>query len=183
MTNKGEPRGSPLWSTGRKLAVDDGNDLVSLRVDHDDLVADEDEVISPPFRVDRHDIGRKRMEGHVVRYAGADRDVEIHMLHRGDVLLLDHAGDLGALLGGELGAGAGLSDCPRRALGTLGFGVHVGPVFATLGLHVALVFAAFGLLAVLIVTAFGLHFLVAAFAVLRAHALRFLTLLLGALAA
>ena len=48
-----------------------------LRIDHHDLVADQDELIAAPFRIDRHDFRRKRMEGDVARHAGADRDREV----------------------------------------------------------------------------------------------------------
>ncbi len=43
------------------------------------------------------------------RHTGADRDREVHIGHRLDILLLDDRGDLGALLGGQLGARAGLT--------------------------------------------------------------------------
>ena len=38
-----------------RLGLDDGDDLEVLRIDHDDLVADQDELVAAPFRIDRHD--------------------------------------------------------------------------------------------------------------------------------
>src|SRR6185437_15997518 len=42
--------------------VEDRDDLERARIDHDDLVADQDELIAAPIRIDRHDFRRQRME-------------------------------------------------------------------------------------------------------------------------
>src|SRR6266436_149016 len=91
------------------LGLENSHDLEGPRIDHDDLVVDEDELTSTPFRVDRHDFPRKRVESHVARNAGADRDREVNVRERLNVLLPDHGCDLGALLGRELRGSAGLS--------------------------------------------------------------------------
>src|SRR4051794_8484605 len=56
------------------LRVEDSHDLECPRIDHEDLVVHEDELIPAPFRIDRYDFPRKRVESHVARHAGADRD-------------------------------------------------------------------------------------------------------------
>src|SRR5689334_2752261 len=45
------------WSLG-----DDRHDLVGRRLDDDDLIVDQDELIAAPLRIDRHDLGRQRIE-------------------------------------------------------------------------------------------------------------------------
>src|SRR5258708_34981712 len=107
----------------------------------------------------------------------------------------DHCGDLGALFGGDLRAGAGLAGRRLRAIiAGLGFRLHLAVVaaFAALRVHLAVVtaFATFSLhvvvarvvvaalgfhVAVLALAAFCLHVLAALGLVLRAHALRLLT--------
>src|SRR5579859_4627976 len=88
----------------------------------------------------------------LARHAGADRQREVHVIHRLDVLLMDHAGDLGALLGGQLGAGAGLACGLRTLIRTVHFGlralvravhfagatplINATPPFAAFRLHV-----------------------------------------------
>src|SRR5438445_581546 len=141
------------------------DDLVRVRIHDHDLLLDEDELIPAPFRIDRHHSLRQRVEGHVARYAGADRNREVHVRHRLNALFLDHAGDLGALLGRAL-------ITLHRALAgrlTLLFALLLGLLF---GLHAAAVFLAL-----------GLHVLVlAAFAAFRLHVLAALHLVFGALA-
>src|SRR5258708_158268 len=165
----------------RNLDVKHVHDLVRARVHHQDLVVDQDVLISAPLRINRHDLLRKRVEPHFARNAGADRYREVHVLDRLNTLFLDHSGDLGALLGRKLRAGPGLTGGdlglrPRRALL-----LRVHAVFTTLR-RVA-VFAALGVhLAVATFTALGLHVFaglviasLGAF-VLRAHALRLFAL-------
>src|SRR5882724_5594109 len=113
------------------------------------------------------------MEGYAAaRNAGTDRDREVDVGHRLNVLFLDHRGDLGALLSRELGARASLTGGLRlvglRLGGRLGLAVR-----STLRLRVHFAVTAFCL-----VTAFGLHVLAggALFIGLRAHALRLFTL-------
>src|SRR5882757_3399663 len=179
------------------LGLEDRDDFECLRIHHQDLIADQDEFISAPLRIDAHDLRRERAQAHTLaRNAGADRDLEVDIVDRRNVLIPDHGGDLGALLGRELGGRASLA---RRRRGLrLGFRVHVAvavaglgvliPVAAFAGLGVLLPVAAFAALGVLIlVAALGLHVVLPAFAtlglhvltalglVLRAHALRLLT--------
>src|SRR5437879_12692560 len=114
------------------------HDLVGVRIDYHDLLLDEDELIPAPFRIDRHHSLRQRMEGHLARYAGANRNREVHVRHRRNALLVDHAGDLGALLGRELRGRAGLARRGRAlARGSaLSLGLHT--VLLALGLLVLL---------------------------------------------
>src|SRR5712664_4954995 len=107
------------------------------------------------------------MEGYAAaRNAGTDRDREVDVGHRLNVLFLDHRGDLGALLSREFGARRGLSR------GGLGLAVR-----STLGVRVFAI-TALSLHAVAVFAAFGLHVLAggALFIGLRAHALRLFTL-------
>src|SRR6185312_6797174 len=173
--------------------LENGHDLERIRIDHHDLVADPNELISAPFGIDRHDFRRKRMERDVARHAGADRDREVGIGKRCNMLLAEHAGDLGALFGRKLRTGAGLSNrlALRAVVAFAAFGLHVAAVFTALGFHVAAVFAAFAafrlhlaavfaafrLLAIAIFAAFGLHLLAAlGLVIFRAHGLRPLTL-------
>src|SRR5258705_83303 len=95
------------------------------------------------------------MESDVTRNVGADRNREVDVGHRADVLRLDHGGDLGALLGREL----------RTRTGLTGGGGRLGRTVAILGaVHVA-------------VAILGLHILRrTGLVVFRAHALRALAL-------
>src|SRR6185312_2131142 len=170
--------------------LENGHDLERIRIDHHDLVADPNELISAPFGIDRHDFRRKRMERDVAGHAGADRDREVGIGKRCNMLFAEHAGDLGALFGRKLRTGAGLSNrlALRAVAAFAAFGLHVAAVFTalglhvaavltTLGLHVAAVFAAFRLLAIAIFAAFGLHLLAAlGLVIFRAHGLRPLAL-------
>src|SRR3954452_6241149 len=102
------------------LGVQDSHDLIGVRIDDHDLVLDQDVAIGPPFRINRHDAGRQGVQlDALARNAGADRNREVHVGHRTHVLLADHRGDLRALLGRELGAGAGLADSRVGAALTL----------------------------------------------------------------
>src|SRR5258707_5157445 len=51
-------------SKRRILRLEDSHDLEGPRIDHDDLAVDEDELISTPLRIDRHNFPRKRVEPH-----------------------------------------------------------------------------------------------------------------------
>src|SRR5437879_2507597 len=114
------------------------HDLVGVWIHDHDLLLDEDELIPAPFRIDRHHALWQRMEGHVARYAGANRNREVHVRHRRNALLVDHAGDLGALLGRELRGRAGLARGGRALAGgsALSLGLRLRAVLLTLGLLV-----------------------------------------------
>src|SRR5882724_12750021 len=88
------------------------------------------------------------MEGYAAaRNAGTDRDREVDVGHRLNVLFLDHRGDLGALLSRELGARASLTS--RLGLVGLRLGSRLGlAIHATLRLRVHAAVAAFSLHAV-----------------------------------
>src|SRR5580692_9992608 len=58
-------------------SVENRHDLERAGIDHDDLVPDEDELISAPIRINGYDLRRQRMERHFVRNAGADCDREV----------------------------------------------------------------------------------------------------------
>src|ERR1700738_4746493 len=64
------------------LGVDYVHDLQRARVHHHDLVVDQEELISTPFRVDGHDLPRQRMEGHRARYADAGPDLKVDVGNR-----------------------------------------------------------------------------------------------------
>src|SRR6266851_3481231 len=163
---------APKLAMRSVLDVEHGNDLERARIHHDDLIVDQEHLVAAPVRVDVDDFHRKRVERHLARNTGTDRDREIDVGHRPDVLLLDHGADLGALFGRELCAGAGLSD-------------GLGPAFRALclGVHVALaVFSAFSLRAGAVLTTFGLEVLSPlGVVVLGTHALRLFALHVGVL--
>src|SRR5229473_2862387 len=116
---------APKLAMRSVLDVEHGNDLERARIHHDDLIVDQEHLVAAPVRVDVDDFHRKRVERHLARNTGTDRDREIDVGHRPDVLLLDHGADLGALFGRELCAGAGLSDGLGPAFRALCLGVHV----------------------------------------------------------
>src|SRR5438105_10422891 len=125
------------------------DDLVGVWIHDHDLLLDEDELIPAPFRIDRHHALWQRMEGHIARYAGANRNREVHVRHRRNALLVDHAGDLGALLGRELGGRAGLTRGGRALAGGSALRLRLHAFLLTLGLLVLLVLLRRGLLAAL----------------------------------
>src|SRR5436305_7737788 len=55
------------------------HDLERAWIHNDDFVADQEEFIPSPFRIDRNNFGRERMEVYLSRHAGADRDREVDM--------------------------------------------------------------------------------------------------------
>src|SRR5438067_2167418 len=59
------------------LDLENSHDLERVRIDDQDLLPDDDELKSSPFRIDHDDSLRQRMEAHVARNAGADRDREV----------------------------------------------------------------------------------------------------------
>ena len=61
----------------RSSRIENSNDLVRLRVDDDDLVGDQEELISPPMRLNLHELRRDRIEVNIVRYPAADRNREV----------------------------------------------------------------------------------------------------------
>src|SRR5581483_10947416 len=141
---------------------DDLDDLIGIRIDDHDLVADHDELVAAPLRIDGHDFGRQRVElDALTRHAGADADGEVHVFDRRDVLVADHARDLGPLLGRELRGRAGLAGglrlLGRRLVHLVALAAHV--VLTALGLHVVL--APAGLTGSLRFLALGLGGLVA----------------------
>src|SRR5579871_3924284 len=180
-SKKGGPLGPPFLVrssrpyASRTLRLQDVHDLERTRIHHHDLVADHEELITAPFRIDGHDFARQRDEVNAVaRNPGADREREVDIGHRGDVLVADDGRDLGPLLGRELGAGAGLAN---RGVGfAAALRVHVATLaaFTALGLHVLalalglrilLVFAALapGVLLILAALALGILLVFAAF--------------------
>src|ERR1700693_742309 len=68
------------------LSVENRHDLERPGIDHDDLVPDQDELIAAPIRINGHDLRRQRVERHVARNAGADRNREIDVGDWGHVL-------------------------------------------------------------------------------------------------
>ena len=64
------------------------------RMDDDDLVADEEIVISTPARIEFHQLHRHAMETNASRNLGADGNREIDLGHRTHILLLDGGADV-----------------------------------------------------------------------------------------
>src|SRR4029077_12010062 len=168
------------------------HDLKRPRIHHHDLVANQEELVAAPIRIDRHDFLRKRMEADLAGNSGTDRNREVHVVDRGHMLVPDHGRDSRALLGGEPCASAGLSGgrgavlhppAFRRTLAVTAlavFGLHTIAAFTAFSLHAATIFAAFSLHAIAAFTTFSLHVL--AFAALGLHVLaRSALLVLGAL--
>lgn len=83
------------------LRFENGDDLVRARVDDEDLVADQDIVVTAPLGIDHKHLHRQRIEVHAVRNTGADRHCNIQTcwFH---LVLLDDGGDLGALFGRKI---------------------------------------------------------------------------------
>src|SRR5207248_662679 len=165
-----------------RSALNHLHDLERPRVHYQDLVADADELIAAPLRIDGDDFPGKRVQVNAfARNAGANRDIEVDVVDRFDALIADHRGDLGALLARELGASAGLA---RRGLGLASLsrlGLS-GLASSGLGLGRRLRLALRALLllrihvGLLTFAALGLHILAGLGAfVLRAHAFRLLT--------
>src|ERR1700759_2067796 len=116
-TTRGGHRWPPRDVATVESRVENGDDLERFRIDDQNLVADQNELVAAPIRINVYDLGRKRMERDAVtRHAAADRNREVHVGDRSHVLLLDHGSDLGALLGRQLGPGAGLADGLRLAV-------------------------------------------------------------------
>src|SRR5439155_9083255 len=138
------------------LHPDDLDDLVGVRVDDQDLFPDTNKLISAPLRVDRHHFRRNRVELHVTRHAGADRDREVDIGDRCNVLLLDHSRDLGLLLGRELGAGAGLTRGGLAFHATLGLRIRAIAVLLALSLGAITILTLLRVHAVLAALFFGL---------------------------
>lgn len=83
------------------LRFENGDDLVRARVDDEDLVADQDIVVTAPLGIDHKHLHRQRIEVHAVRNTGADRHCNIQTcwFH---LVLLDDGGDLGASFGRKI---------------------------------------------------------------------------------
>ena len=102
--NKRPRRVPPRPATFAKLLrFDDGDDLVRPRIDDQDLIADVDVIVTAPFRIDIDDFNRQRIEVDGRRNWGSHRHRNVEM-HRRRPVLVDDAGDLGALLGRDLGS-------------------------------------------------------------------------------
>jgi hypothetical protein len=100
--------------------VEDCHDLERPRVDHDDLVADEEVLISTPAGIDLHEFAKHRIEMNGAWHPGADRDREVDVRRRLHVLLLDDGADRGALLGREIRRRSSRSLTGGRGLGIAG---------------------------------------------------------------
>src|SRR4029077_14986047 len=144
------------------------HDLKRPRIHHHDLVANQEELVAAPIRIDRHDFLRKRMEADLAGNSGTDRNREVHVVDRGHMLVPDHGRDSRALLGGEPCASAGLSGgrgavlhpaAFRRTLAVTSFSLNAVAAFTAFGLHAVATFTAFGLHAATIFAAFSLHVL------------------------
>jgi hypothetical protein len=55
-------------ATSKSSSVENSNDLARLRVDDDDLVINQDKLISPPMWLNLHEFRRHRIEVNVVRH-------------------------------------------------------------------------------------------------------------------
>ena len=81
--------------------VQDRHDPVCRGVDDENLVADQNEAIGTPVRIDLDHGRRQRVQGHAARDYGTDRDVEVHVGRRTHVRLPDGGRNLRALFGGQ----------------------------------------------------------------------------------
>src|SRR5579883_1465485 len=128
------------------LHVENGDDLVGIGIDDHDLLANQDEVVAAPLGIDIDNLRRQRTDADALaRYAGADRDREVHVVDRLHMFVADDGRDLGALLGRELCARAGLANRGAGPIAVLRVHVVVATL-ATLGLHLVLIALGLGIL-------------------------------------
>ena len=56
------PKSRGYYTGAVSSGFQDRNDFQCARVNNDDLIADQEELVSPPIRIDRYDFAWKRME-------------------------------------------------------------------------------------------------------------------------
>lgn len=61
------------------LRGDDRHDFEAIRIDDQDVVADDDIIVAFILRHDLNDIFRKNFPMHIARHNGADGHVEVHI--------------------------------------------------------------------------------------------------------
>jgi len=120
----------------RTSGVEDRHDLMRPRVDDDDLVADEEVVISTPTRIEKHDLFRHRIEMNRAGNPAADGNREVDVRHRLHVVLLDGGAHRCVLFGRELyrSASRALIRGPNLGIAGLFRAPHVRLVLRV-GLH------------------------------------------------
>src|SRR5438132_6780076 len=99
---KNPPGRSRADNAGPASDRNDRHDAERFRVDDQDLVPDDDELVSAILRDDLHEHGRQYHEPDVPRNHGSDRDREVHGVDARTRLLHDDVADLGPLLRREL---------------------------------------------------------------------------------
>src|SRR4029077_20273558 len=96
-------RGPPFVSAGRKLGRQDGDDLHRVRIDDQQLIADQDVIKAAVFGHDPHHLGRQHRDVNVSRYSRADAHREARAIDPRHVAIADDdVLDLDALVLGEL---------------------------------------------------------------------------------
>src|SRR5580698_8150648 len=73
----------------RTLDRQDVDDLKRIRVDDQELIADDDVVKAAIFRNDCHNVDRQYLEMDAARNGSADRDVEVDVVDSRNVTVLD----------------------------------------------------------------------------------------------
>jgi hypothetical protein len=66
----------------KSSSVENSNDLVRLRVDDDDLVTNQDKLISPPMWLNLYELRRHRIEVNVIGHPATNRDREVDVRYR-----------------------------------------------------------------------------------------------------
>src|SRR6266568_298090 len=154
-SQKNPPGQSRAENSSPALGRNDRHDLERIRVDDQDLVADDDELEAAKLRNDLHDFGRQRYQPDVPRNHGSDRDREVHAVDARTRLLHDDAVDLRPLLLRELNRGrrrARSRPGGRTLAGALGLSLRARLLLAggrLTGLSAALLLGHAGLLALL----------------------------------
>src|SRR4051812_8028283 len=68
----GSSRPFRVKTKARRLRFQNGHDGVAARIDDDDFIADQDEIVAAPLGVDRDHFGRQRIEVDGFRHGRAD---------------------------------------------------------------------------------------------------------------
>src|SRR6202035_1264370 len=91
------------FSPGETLRRQDGDDLQRVRIDDQELIADQDIFEATVFRNDGHDLWRQHRDVNGPGNGHSDADVEVRMVDTRDVAIADDdAPDLGPLVLREL---------------------------------------------------------------------------------
>src|ERR1700693_1842335 len=99
--------GFPLVSAERTLRRQDGDDFPRVRINDQELIADQNILEATVFRNDGHDLGRQYRDVNVSRYSRADAHGEVRTIDPRHIAIADNdVLDLGALVLRELNRSA-----------------------------------------------------------------------------